>query len=41
MVAENVDVFKNFIQHSVPVDQAVEMYDLFDKRKVRKCVFTF
>lgn len=41
MVAEHLDIFKSFIQHSVPIDKAEEYYDLFDKRKVRKTVFTF
>jgi threonine dehydrogenase-like Zn-dependent dehydrogenase len=41
MVADNVEIFKTFVQHSVPIDKAVEYYDLFHNRKVRKTVFTF
>jgi threonine dehydrogenase-like Zn-dependent dehydrogenase len=41
MVADNVEIFKTFVQHSVPLDKAVEYYDLFHQRKVRKTVFTF
>lgn len=41
MVGKHQDIFKEFVQHSVPIDEAVKYYDLFDKRKVRKTVFTF
>jgi threonine dehydrogenase-like Zn-dependent dehydrogenase len=41
MVADHLETFKPFVQHSVSIDKAVEYYDLFDKRKIRKTVFTF
>lgn len=41
MVGDNVDVFKTFVQHAVSIDEAVEYYDLFDKRKIGKTVFKF
>lgn len=38
---QHQDIFKDFIQNTVSIEEAPKYYDLFDKRKVRKTVFKF
>ncbi|UZJ51318.1 hypothetical protein CBS101457_000638 [Exobasidium rhododendri] len=41
VLLQHEELFKTFIHKTVSIEDAVEYYDLFDKRKVRKTVFKF
>ncbi|KDN39689.1 GroES-like protein [Tilletiaria anomala UBC 951] len=41
LLQDNVDLFKNFVQHVIPIDSATEYYKLFNEGKILKTVFEF